>query len=60
MEKWRGGEVMIRMPPSHLYPLHRGPDVGDMGNIPTVTAVLTAARGHGALVMCWSVVNIQQ
>ena len=50
---------MVRMAP-HLYPLHRGPDVGDMSNIPTVTAVLTAAGGHGAPVMCWSAVNIQQ
>ena len=56
--KRRGGEVVIRMGPSHLYPLHRRSDVGDMGNISIVTAVLTAARGHGALVMCWSVVNI--
>ena len=57
-ERWRSGDKNAMGP--HLYPLHRRPDVGDMGNIPTVTAVLTAARGHGALVMCWSVVNIQQ
>ena len=57
--KRRGGEVVIRMAP-HLYPLHRRPDVGDIGNLPMVTAVLIAARGHGAPVMCWSLVNIQQ
>ena len=58
--KRRSGEVMVRIGPPHLYPLHRLPDVGDMSNIPTVTAVLTAAGGHGALVMCWSLVSIQQ